>query len=51
MFSPVDLIVREAPAEFPVGSGKVIVTRFFDLEFMVNKVGTEGDVVRAQPYV
>jgi hypothetical protein len=50
IFHPVDQLITKVPAEFPVGQGRVIVTRFFDGGFMVDEIGTVGDVVRAQPY-
>jgi hypothetical protein len=50
-FSPVDETVTTVPSKWiPVGSGRVMVTRFFQGGFMVDEVGTVGDVVRVEPY-
>lgn len=49
-FHPVDVTVTTVPATVQVGSGQLIVTRFFDAGFMVDEIGTTGDVVRVEPY-
>ena len=51
-FQPTEKTVREAdlPASVPVGSGRILITRFFDGGVMVDEIGTVGDVVRAEPY-
>jgi hypothetical protein len=49
-FHPVDATITTVPAAVNIGEGQVIVTRFFDAGFMVDEVGTMGDVVRVEPY-
>jgi hypothetical protein len=49
-FEPVDTTVTSPPVTLQIGSGQLIVTRFFTAGFMVDEVGTSGDVVRAEPY-
>jgi hypothetical protein len=49
-FSPTDQTVEALPSTVQVGEGWVIVTRFFDKGFMIDEIGTVGDVVRVQPY-